>query len=98
MGGGTDTTKAAARRDRFMDASRKYSSTWYTFAQVNIRVAIFTAPHLSGSGRVDMLACQVAAARAAVATGASGEIDTRHVSDTWKCESSKLYLTHPLEE
>ena len=31
-----------------------------------------TASGLSGSGRVDMLTCPVAAARAAVATGASG--------------------------
>ena len=37
-----------------------------------LRVTISTAPDLSGSGLVDMLTCPVAAARAAVATGASG--------------------------
>ena len=36
------------------------------------RVAISTVPDLSGSGRVDMLTRPVAAARAAVATGALG--------------------------
>ena len=37
-----------------------------------LRVAISTAPDPSGSGRVDMLTRSVAAARSAVATGASG--------------------------
>ena len=37
-----------------------------------LRVATFTAPDLSGSGRVDMLTRPAAAARDAVATGASG--------------------------
>ena len=40
--------------------------------------------HRTGSGQVDMLTCSIAAARAAVATGMSGSIDTRHVSDSWK--------------
>ena len=35
-------------------------------------MAVFTAPDLSGSGRVDMPTRPVAAASAAVATGASG--------------------------
>ena len=39
-------------------------------------MAISTAPDLSGSGRVDMLTCPVATARADVATGASDLIDT----------------------
>ena len=37
-----------------------------------LRVAISTGPDLSGSGRVDMFTLSVAAARAAVATGAWG--------------------------
>ena len=37
-----------------------------------VRVAISTAPDLSGSGRVDKLTRPAALARAAVATGASG--------------------------
>ena len=37
-----------------------------------LRVAISTAPDVSESGRVDMLTRPVAAARSAVATGASG--------------------------
>ena len=56
--------------------------------------AISTAPDLSGSGRVDMLTRPVAAARAAVATGASGYIET-HVSDTWKCGCLSFIFTHP---
>ena len=36
-------------------------------------MAISTVPDLSGSGRVDMLTSPVAAARAAVATGAWGK-------------------------
>ena len=39
---------------------------------IKLRVAISTAPDLSGSGRVDMPARTVAAAWAAVVTGASG--------------------------
>ena len=35
---------------------------------------------------------EISAARAAVATGASGQIDT-HVSDTWKCGSSSFIFT-----
>ena len=41
---------------------------------------------------------QLAAALAAVATGASGEIDTRDVRDvftTWKCESLSFVFTPP---
>ena len=58
-------------------------------------MAVSTAPDLSGSGRVDMLPCPVAASRAAVATGVSGLIDTRHVSDTWKRGSLSFIFTHP---
>ena len=36
----------------------------------------------------------VAAGRAAVATRASGEIDTRHISDTWKSESLSSIFSH----
>ena len=42
-------------------------------------MAISTASDLSGSGRVDMLTRPVAAAFAAVATGASGYIHTRRL-------------------
>ena len=45
----------------------------------------------AGAGRVDMLTSPVAAARAGVATGASGEIGTRHVSDTWEVWELKHY-------
>ena len=45
-----------------------------------------------------MLTRPVAAARAAVATGASGYIDTRHVSDTWKFGSLSFIFTHPPED
>ena len=38
------------------------------------------------------LVCPVAAARAAVATGALGQIDTRHVCDAWKCGSLSFIL------
>ena len=48
-------------------------------------MAISTAPDLSGSGRVDMLTGPVAAARAAVATGA------------W-VESKHMYLIHTYVE
>ena len=61
-------------------------------------MAISTVPDLSGSGRVDMLTRLVAAARAPVATGASGLIETRHASDTWKCGSLSFLFTHPLED
>ena len=40
----------------------------------------------------------VAAARAVVATGASGQIDTRHISDTWKCGSLSSIFTHRPED
>ena len=40
----------------------------------------------------------VAAVRAAVATGASGQTDTRHISDTWKCGSLSSILTHRPED
>ena len=56
-----------------------------------------TAPDLSGSGRVDTCSrARVAALRAAVATRASGEIET-HLSDTWRYESSSIIFTHPPE-
>ena len=42
-------------------------------------MAVPTAPDLAGSGRVDMLTLPAAAMRAAVATGTSGDIETRHV-------------------
>ena len=45
-----------------------------------------------------MLTSPVAAARAAVATEALGEIETRHVSDTWECGSLSFMLTHPPED
>ena len=65
---------------------------------MRLRLAISTAPDLSGSGRVDMLMRPVALARAAVASGASGETETRHVSDTWKCGSLDYIFTHPPED
>ena len=37
-------------------------------------------------------------ARTTFATGASGEIDTRHVSDTCKCGSLSFIFTHPPED
>ena len=54
-----------------------------------------------GSGRVDMLTSPVAAARAAVATGAW--VKSKHdvyfeVSDTWKCGSLSFIFTHPPED
>ena len=57
-------------------------------------MAISTAQDLSGSGRVDMLTRPVAAAQAAVAMGASGLTDTRHVrvSDTRYVEVWELKL------
>ena len=61
-------------------------------------MAISTAPDISGSGRFDMLTLPVAAARAAVATEALGEIETRHVSDTWECGSLSFVFTHPPED
>ena len=36
--------------------------------------------------------------RAAVSTGASGKIGTRHASDTWKCGSLTFIFTHPPED
>ena len=48
-----------------------------------------------------MLTSPVAAARAAVATGAWGKSKhdkTRHVSDTWKCGSLSFIITHPPED
>ena len=61
-------------------------------------MAISTAPDLSGSGRVDMLTCPEALARAAVAKGASGLIETRRVSDTRKCGRLSFTFTHPPED
>ena len=61
-------------------------------------MAISTEQDLSGSGRADMLTRPGAAARAVVATGASGEIDARHVSDTWNCGSSAFIFTHSQED
>ena len=61
-------------------------------------MAISTVPDPSGSGRVDMLTSPVAAARAAVATGAWVKIETRHLSDTWKCGSLSFVFTHPAED
>ena len=51
------------------------------------------------SGRVDMLTSPVAAARAAVATGAwvESKHDT-HLIHTWKCGSSSFIFTHPPED
>ena len=47
----------------------------------------------------DMLMRPVAAARAAaVAAGASGKIETRRVSNTWKCGSLNFIFTHPPED
>ena len=53
---------------------RLYSSrkSQTTRRRGRLRVAIFTVLDISGSGRVDTLTRPVAAARAAVATGASG--------------------------
>ena len=59
-----------------------------------LRVAISTAPDLSGSGGADMLTRTVTAARAAVAKGASGYIDT-HIPDVWECGRLSCIFTHP---
>ena len=56
----------------FQRSSEHMSSGWLISIQ----------PGLSGSGRVDMPTRPVAAARAAVATGASGYIDTRRAPCT----------------
>ena len=56
----------------FCELVEHTSYIYATRRRGRLRVAISTAPDLSGSGRVDMLTCPVAAARAAVATGASG--------------------------
>ena len=53
-------------------SSRKFHTTRRPPRLRGLRVADSTAPDLSGSGRVNMLTRPVAAARAAVATGASG--------------------------
>ena len=59
---------------------------------------ISTSLGISGSGRVNMLTRNVPAARATVATGASGKIYTDVVSDTWKCGSLSFIITHPPED
>ena len=58
-------------------------------------MAISTAPDISGSGRVDKLTrlVLIALARAVVATGGAGQVETRHVSDTWKGGSLSLFLS-----
>ena len=56
----------------------------------HLRVAISTAPHRSGLGRVDMLMRPVASGPRAKGYNRSVRYDTRHVSDTWKCGSFKL--------
>ena len=53
---------------------------------------------VSNKLRIYMLTRPVAAARAAVATGESGLIETRHVSATWKCDSLSFIFTHPPED
>ena len=55
-------------------------------------MAISTAPDFSGADRVDMLTRPVAAVRAVVATGVLGSIETRHVSDRWKCGGFSFIL------
>ena len=58
-----------------------------------------TVPDPSGSGRVDMLTSPVAAARAAVATGAW--VESKHdmyLIHTWKRGSSSFIFTHPPED
>ena len=40
----------------------------------------------------------VPASRAVVATGALGQIETRHVCDAWKCGSLCFIFTHPPED
>ena len=59
---------------------------------VRCGVAISTVSDPSESGRVDMLTGPVAAARAAVATGAWVKSKQRHVSDTWYVEVWELNL------
>ena len=61
---------------------------------------ILSVLDLSGSGGVDMLTRPVATARAAVATGVLGLIETRHVSDTctWKNGSLIIIFTNPPED
>ena len=64
-----------------------------------LRVAVSTVPDPTGSGRVDMLKSPVAAAQAAVATGAW--VKSKHmylVSDTWKCGTFSFIFTHPPED
>ena len=59
-----------------------------------IMVELAAALYLAGSGRVNVLTRTVTAARDAVVTGASGQIET-HVSDTCKCGSFSFIFTHP---
>ena len=60
-------------------------------------MAISTVPDPSGSGRVDMLTSPVAAARAAVATGAWVK-STHMLRYTWKCGNLSFIFTHPPED
>ena len=55
-------------------------------------MVISTVPDLSELRRVDMLTRPVAAVRAVVATGVLGSIETRHVSDRWKCGGFSFIL------
>ena len=57
----------------------------------HLRVAISATPDPSGSGGVSTPTRPVATAWAAVATGASGQTDTRHISDVEVWEP-KLYF------
>ena len=60
-------------------------------------MAISTVSDPSGSGRVDMLTSPVAAARAAVVTGAwvKSKHDMYLIRGVWEL---KLYVTHPPED
>ena len=73
---GVDAGAEAEQRKVFHNKKKKKLVPCWCLArfanELGLRVAISTAPYLSGSGRVDMLTRPVEAARAAVATGASG--------------------------
>ena len=72
-------------------SSRK-SHTTRSGRRGHVQVAISTAPDLSGSGRVDMLTLPVAAARAAVATGAT------HMYLIRGSVGASFIFTHPPED
>ena len=95
---GRNWTESKTPSPGFMLVGELAQVPHYPETRTSLGGCLFTAPDLSGSGRVDRFTRPVAAARAAVATGAYGSIYAKHVSGTWKCGSLSFVFAHPPED